>query len=296
MPSTRCVAIWACVVVSIGLGIDARAQSSFASNGPETADRSQEFESVRNTAAPSPRRSRSQEDRLAASPSTSLGEITRAAFVRDEPAGAGAAKDTGNVAGRSPAESAAAGPDARRRADSDRGAPPIPLKPPTRPELGNSSASAAPPSRIGTVTSVLGSLGAVLGVFLVVAWTVRRSMPGTIGLLPREALEVLGRAPLAGRQQVHLIRLGGKLVLVSVTPTGAETLSEVTEPDEVQRLIAMCRQGQPASATSAFRHALEHFGSEPETTRRRAGESEAGNSGFGVRTGRGRGLEEPTDG
>jgi flagellar biogenesis protein FliO len=114
------------------------------------------------------------------------------------------------------------------------------------------------------VVSVGGSLGAVLGLFFLLAWAMRRGVPGAVGLLPAEALEVLGRAPLAGRQQVHLVRLGSKLVLVSVSPTGTETLSEVTEPDEVQRLIAICRQTHTTSAASMFRQALDRFATHKE--------------------------------
>ena len=65
-------------------------------------------------------------------------------------------------------------------------------------------------------------------------------------LLPTEVVEVLGRAPLAGRQQMHLLRCGNKLLLVSVTPTGAETLTEVTDPVEVDRLSGLCRQAASA--------------------------------------------------
>ena len=54
-----------------------------------------------------------------------------------------------------------------------------------------------------------------------------------------------GRAPLAGRQHVHLLRCGSKLLLVSVTPGGAETLTEVTDPAEVDRLAGLCRQAHP---------------------------------------------------
>ncbi len=75
---------------------------------------------------------------------------------------------------------------------------------------------------------------------------------------------MLGRAPLAGRQQVHLVRLGSKLVLVSVSQAGIETLSEVTDPDEVQRLVALCRQGHANSAAVMFRQALDRFAGREE--------------------------------
>jgi len=75
---------------------------------------------------------------------------------------------------------------------------------------------------------------------------------------------VLGRAPLAARQQVHLLRCGRKLLLVSVTPAGAETLTEITEPEEVDRLAGLCRAAQPGSSTATFRRLLDQFTRETE--------------------------------
>ncbi len=76
----------------------------------------------------------------------------------------------------------------------------------------------------------LGGLGAAVGLFLIVAWIMRRGMPKGSGVLPREVVELLGRAPLAGRHQLHLLRLGSKLLLVSMSQAGVETLAEVTDP------------------------------------------------------------------
>jgi flagellar biogenesis protein FliO len=112
------------------------------------------------------------------------------------------------------------------------------------------------PASLWTVAS---SLAVVLGLFLVVAWGIKRAMPGRSSLLPTEVVEVLGRANLASRQQVHLLRCGSKLLLVSATPGGMETLTEITEPDEVQRLAALCRQTQPGSTTAVFRHVFQQM-------------------------------------
>ncbi|MBN2477110.1 MAG: flagellar biosynthetic protein FliO [Pirellulales bacterium] len=99
----------------------------------------------------------------------------------------------------------------------------------------------------------------VLGVFFLVAWGMRRATPPGSTLLPGEVFEVLGRAPMASRQQVHLLRCGRKLLLVSVTPAGAETLTEITEPMEVDRLAGLCQQGRSNSATAAFREVFQQF-------------------------------------
>ena len=66
--------------------------------------------------------------------------------------------------------------------------------------------------------ALAGSLAVVLGLFFALVWVFRRAAPKGSTLLPGEVVEVLGRAPLAGRQSMHLLRCGNKLLLVSVTP------------------------------------------------------------------------------
>ncbi|MBN2217893.1 MAG: flagellar biosynthetic protein FliO [Pirellulales bacterium] len=103
------------------------------------------------------------------------------------------------------------------------------------------------------------ALGLVLGLFLVVMWTVRRAAPKATLPLPSDVVETLGRAPLAGRQHVQLLRCGQKLLLVNVTSEDARTLTEITDPVEVDRLAELCRQGRPGSAAAAFRQVFEQF-------------------------------------
>lgn len=110
-----------------------------------------------------------------------------------------------------------------------------------------------------SLTTVGGSLAVVLGLILLVAWILRKTSPAAGVPLPKEVFEVLGRAPLATRQQVHLLRCGKKLLLVSVTPAGVETLTEVEDPVEVDRLAGLCQQARPDSATSVFRHVFQQF-------------------------------------
>jgi hypothetical protein len=63
---------------------------------------------------------------------------------------------------------------------------------------------------------------------------------------------------------MHLLRCGNKLLLVSVTPAGAETLTEVTDPLEVDRLAGLCRQAHAQSATVAFRQVFQQLGARSE--------------------------------
>ncbi len=102
------------------------------------------------------------------------------------------------------------------------------------------------------------SLGIVLGLFLLVVLVMRRGMPQGANSLPKDVVEVLGRAPLVGRQQVHLVRCANKVLLVCVSPGGAQTLTEITDPHEVEQLLIVCRG--PSSGGAAFDKILEQFG------------------------------------
>ena len=134
-----------------------------------------------------------------------------------------------------------------RTAKPDRAA--VPLSPPQRGRsvpLEPSSERSSPGaqnSRADRLPSLLytgGSIVLVLGLFFIVAWAMRRAAPRGSILLPGEVVELLGQAPLASRQRVHLLRLGNKLLLVSVTTNGTETLGEITDPEEVDRLAGLC--------------------------------------------------------
>jgi hypothetical protein len=65
-------------------------------------------------------------------------------------------------------------------------------------------------------------------------------------------MELLGRRMIEQKVAVHLIRCGGKVLVVGISPEGARTLSEITDPVEVQRLVKVChapRENRPAVAT-----------------------------------------------
>ena len=150
-------------------------------------------------------------------------------------------------------------PEQTAAPEAQRAATPLPprsedslrrLPPPGR---SKSSQPEGSPGGGPSMLTVVGSLAAVLGLFLLVAYAMRHLTPRAMSNLPPDVFEVLGRAPLAGRQQVHLLRCGKKLLLVSVTATGTETLTEVTDPPEVDRLLGLCEQTKPNSATATFR-------------------------------------------
>ncbi len=117
--------------------------------------------------------------------------------------------------------------------------------------------------KIESLTTAGAGLAIVVGLFLMCAWLLRRSGPKPTSPLPKEAVAVLGRVPLAARHFAHLLQLGNKLVLVSITPERVSTLAEVTEPQEVQRLLGLCLRNHKHSTTAEFHQVLEELANEP---------------------------------
>ena len=135
---------------------------------------------------------------------------------------------------------------------------PRPLKPPSA-----SESKAGSKGSTGTVQmfiSVISSLAIVIGLILASAWFYRKAAPSISGALPKQVVQVLGRTPLAPRQQLVLLRLGSKLVLVSNLHGEVRTISEITDPLEVDRLAGLCEAAQPGSISESFRSVLHNIG------------------------------------
>jgi flagellar biogenesis protein FliO len=129
------------------------------------------------------------------------------------------------------------------------------------PSESNSLPFALP--RIESFTTAGAGLAIVVGLFLMCVWLMRRSGPKPSSPLPKKAVAVLGRIPLAGSHFAHLLQLGNKLVLVSVGPDSVTSLAEVTDPNEVNRLLGLCTRNHKHSTTAEFQQVLEELASEP---------------------------------
>lgn len=151
--------------------------------------------------------------------------------------------------------------DPRRLAPRSRSS----FDPPTNPaSKGDHAALPFSTPQIESLGTAGAGLAIVLGLFFVCAWLLRRSGPKPNSPLPREAIAVLGRVPLAGRNFAQLIQIGNKLVLVSITPDGVATpITEVTDPTEVDRLLGICMRENKHSTTAEFQQVLQQLANEP---------------------------------
>lgn len=117
-------------------------------------------------------------------------------------------------------------------------------------------------SAISPVISVFGSLLIVVSAFLILALLLKKASPKGCRALPKEVFEDLGRTFISQKLQLHLLRLGNRLILVSVTQDGISPVTEITDPDEVVPLLGMCRRLDANSSSELFRKALTNFSEE----------------------------------
>lgn len=128
-------------------------------------------------------------------------------------------------------------------------------------ESENSSATNRSSGTLQMLLSIGSSLLIVISLFLGLAWFYRKTLNTTMGGgVPKQVVQVLGRTPIAARQQLVVVRFGSKLVLVSLVQGEARTISEITDPSEVDQLAGMCESAQPGSISSSFRSILNQGG------------------------------------
>lgn len=79
-------------------------------------------------------------------------------------------------------------------------------------------------------------------------WYVRR-VNGIDGAASGRQLQVLETKALAPNRSLHLVRVGNRAVLLGVTPERINQLTEIDDPEEVERLVeaAAEREGSPRS-------------------------------------------------
>lgn len=113
----------------------------------------------------------------------------------------------------------------------------------------------------------LGTAGAglavVVGLFLICMWLLKLGRPRGNSLLPPESVALLGKIPLTAKTMAHLLQVGNKLVLISISPEGVAPITEITDPTEVNRIQGICLRNQQHSSSREFQQVLEQMAGEP---------------------------------
>ena len=116
---------------------------------------------------------------------------------------------------------------------------------------------------------VFGSLAIVIGGYLGFVWLMRKFNISTSRGIPSEVIEVIGNAPFGPRKNLQLVRLGSKLLLLMNGPEGTHPVGEITDTDEVDYLISLCKgkrfQAKKSVASAVQRFAGRHSKASPGT-------------------------------
>ncbi len=112
------------------------------------------------------------------------------------------------------------------------------------------------PSSWGLKT--LTSLGLVIGLALLVRWGYVR-LGGKIAASSSPVVEVLSRTTVAPRSHVMLLRVGGRVLVVSDSSAGMRTLASLEDAQEVADILGAVSAAKPNSITRGFGQLLNRF-------------------------------------
>ena len=96
------------------------------------------------------------------------------------------------------------------------------------------------------------ALGVVLVLILLARWIAKRFFGVTGTARGTRAVQVLSRSPVSPRQQLVLIRVGRRLIVAADGGGQMNTLSEITDADEVAALIGQVQEDHNGRAGHSF--------------------------------------------
>jgi flagellar biogenesis protein FliO len=156
--------------------------------------------------------------------------------------------------------------------------PPVPLRRIT-PRGETSQGESAGRSRLPSAGSVLSALAVVVLAIFGAARLWKAHGPKLASPVPSGAAEVLGRCRIEARQSLYLVRLGSRVLVLGSSNGELSALSEVTEPAEVDLIVAQCRSEgsgpSPFSRLFEARQRAERPAEEPPTVERVSAEPPA---------------------
>jgi len=99
---------------------------------------------------------------------------------------------------------------------------------------------------------VVGALGVVLGCIFIVRYAGKKFLGLQNTASSGGAVQILSRTPVSPRQQLMLIQVGRRIVLVANCGAAMNALCEISDADEVASLAGQLQERRRTSATSAF--------------------------------------------
>src|SRR5688500_18489811 len=106
----------------------------------------------------------------------------------------------------------------------------------------------AKPSAAGEAARVCAALAAVLGLIFFLRWAARRLYKVPVTGRPSGAVQVLSRTVLSPKQQLVLLQVGKRVLVVADGGAQMSALCQITEPDEVASLVGQLQTEKGSAA------------------------------------------------
>ncbi len=138
------------------------------------------------------------------------------------------------------------------------------------PATRSTDARADKPQNILDLQRILLALAVVVSLIFALRFLGKRFFPGVVAGRGSGVVRVLSRSVVAPKQQVLLVQVGRRVLVVADNGTQISPLSEITDPDEVALLLGQLTSARPAGQEAfgaAFGKAKRSFdeklGTEP---------------------------------
>jgi flagellar biogenesis protein FliO len=110
------------------------------------------------------------------------------------------------------------------------------------------------------------ALGAVVGLIFLLHWVAKRLFPGVAAARAMGAVRVLGRSVISPKQQILLIQVGRRVLVVGDSGAQMNALAQIDDADEIAALLGQIQNEKPGSSSAfggLFGTAQSRFGEEP---------------------------------
>lgn len=112
----------------------------------------------------------------------------------------------------------------------------------------------------GDATRILLSLGAVLALIFGLRFVGKRYFTNTTGSRSSHAVRVLTRTVIGPRQNVILLQVGKRIIVVGDCGAQMSALSQITDPDEAASLLGQIQSEKSESVSASFSPLLGRAG------------------------------------
>lgn len=110
------------------------------------------------------------------------------------------------------------------------------------PGVGASTQPVALPSLGFDITRMLLALAIVIGLIYASRWILKRFYGGAVSPAGNRVVQVLSRTVLAPKQQVMLLQVGKRVIVVGESNGAMATLAQIDDPDEIAQLVGRLQE------------------------------------------------------